>query len=269
MNKAGIIEVKNLHYRYPVNKRLSGSRNGYKEVLKGVSFSVKKGENLSVIGPNGAGKSTLMLNIAGLLEREGRSGEIFIEGLELNDKNIYEIREKIGFVFQDPNDQLFSVKVFDDVVFGLINCLSKRKDRRAMDKNYLDNKVKEALRKRGLTNIKNEVPHFLSFGEKKLVSMATVLSYDPGILILDEPASNLDPKNRANFINLVRNIKKTVLIATHDLDMAYELSDRCIILNQGKIVCDGDTKNILSDSGLLIKNNLDLPLMLKGTGIYK
>ncbi len=260
-----IIEVKNLYYRYPLSKRLSGSGSSYKEALKGVSFSVSRGDKLSIIGPNGAGKSTLMLNIAGLLDEEYRSGEIFIEGKELNKKNIYDIREKIGFVFQDPNDQLFSIKVFDDVAFGLINYLNKGKDRRAKDRNYLEQKVKAVLKNVNLKNVENEISHFLSFGEKKLVSLATALSYDPEILILDEPSSNLDPKNRNNFIKLIGNMKKTILIATHDLDMAYESSDRCIILNEGEMVSDGDSKKILSDRNLLRHNNLDLPLILRGT----
>lgn len=264
IDDTGIIEVKNLYYRYPVSKKLSGNSDSYKEVLKGISLSVNRGEKISVIGPNGAGKSTLMLNIAGLLDEEYRRGKIFIEGRELNKKNIYNIREKIGFVFQDPNDQLFSIKVFDDVAFGLVNYLNKRKDRRVRDKNYIDKKVNEALEKVGLKDIGNEMPHFLSFGEKKLVSIATVLSYDPEILILDEPSSNLDSKNRANFIRLVRNMKKTIVAATHDLDMAYDISDRCVIINEGKVAADGHKKSILNNRNLLEDNNLDLPLIIRG-----
>ena len=260
-----IIEVKNLNYRYLINKRLSGCESSYKEALKGISFSASRGEKLSVIGPNGAGKSTLMLNIAGLLDEEYRSGKIFIEDKELNKKNIQYIREKIGFVFQNPNDQLFSIKVFDDVAFGLINYLNKKKDRRAKDREYLEKIVKDSLKKVNLKNIGDEISHFLSFGEKKLVSLATVLSYNPEILILDEPSGNLDPRNRANFIELIKNMDKTIIIATHDLDMAYEFSDRCIILNQGEMVFDGDSKKILKDENFLKNNNLDLPLCLKKT----
>lgn len=263
MNDKKIIEVKDLYYRYPVSKRLGGGNVGYKEALKGVSISVDKGEKVSVIGPNGAGKSTLMLNIAGLLDEKYRQGEVFIAGKKLNEKNIYDIREKIGFVFQDPNDQLFSIKVFDDVAFGLINYLNKKKDRRAKDREYLEKIVKDSLKKVNLKNIGDEISHFLSFGEKKLVSLATVLSYNPEILILDEPSGNLDPRNRANFIELIKNMDKTIIIATHDLDMAYEFSDRCIILNQGEMVFDGDSKKILKDENFLKNNNLDLPLCLK------
>ncbi len=265
MYNGKIIEIKNLHYKYPVNRRLSGDTDGYKEALRGVSFSVSEGERISIIGPNGAGKSTLMLNVAGLLERKHRKGEIFIAGRRLNGKNIYDIREKIGFVFQDPNDQLFSIKVFDDVAFGLINYLVKKKDRRARDRKYLEAIVRDCLKKVNLGKIEDEISHFLSYGEKKLVSLATVLSYDPQILILDEPTGNLDPRNRSNFIKLIGNMKKTILIATHDLDMAYDFSGRCIVLNKGKIISDGNPKKILSDRDFLTDNGLDLPLILKGT----
>ncbi len=265
MDSKKIIEIKELHYRYPVSRRLGGDVISYKEALRRISFSVSEGEKISVIGPNGAGKSTLMLNVAGLLEEKYRKGEIFIAGKKLDGKNIYDIREKIGFVFQDPNDQLFSVKVFDDVAFGLINYLAKKKDRRAGDRKYLEGIVRDSLKKVNLGKIENEISHFLSFGEKKLVSLATVLSYSPEILILDEPTGNLDPRNRSNFIKLIGNMKKTVLIATHDLDMAYDFSDRCIVLNQGKIVSDGDPKKILYDRDFLTDNGLDLPLMLRRT----
>jgi cobalt/nickel transport system ATP-binding protein len=265
MKKDKIIEVKNLYYKYPAKRRLGADSGSYKKVLTGVSFSVREGEKVSIVGPNGAGKSTLMLNIAGLLEDKYRNGEILISGKELNSKNIYEIREKIGFVFQDPNDQLFSIKVFDDVAFGLINYLAKKEDKHAGDRKYLKRVVKESLKKVNLKIAEDEISHFLSYGEKKLVSLATVLSYDPEILILDEPTGNLDPRNRSNFIKLIDKMKKTVIIATHDLDMAYDLSGRCIVLNKGKIVYAGDPKEILSDRDFLMENGLDLPLMLKGT----
>ncbi|GAH16188.1 unnamed protein product [marine sediment metagenome] len=123
------------------------------------------------------------------------------------------IKIEIGFVFQDPNDQLFSTKVFDDVSFGLINYLNKKKDRRAKNRQYVEEIVRISLRKVNLGNIEEEIPHFLSFGEKKLVTLATVLSYDPEILVLDEPSSNLDPRNRTNFIKLIQEMDKTIIIA--------------------------------------------------------
>ena len=204
MDSGKIIEVKTLHYRYPVNRRLGGDTGRCKEALRGVSFSVNEREKISIIGPNGAGKSTLMLNLAGLLEEKFKTGKIFVDGRELNCKNIYKIREKIGFVFQDPNDQLFSVKVFDDVAFGPINMgLPEEKVKKC---------VKMALKKVGLSGFEERCPHHLSFGEKKRIATATVLSMNPDILLLDEPTSNLDPNGRRLMINTLKTLKSTKII---------------------------------------------------------
>jgi len=257
------VRVNNLSYRYISSKKVNNKGGALKEVLKNINFSVFDGEKVSIIGPNGAGKSTLLLNIAGLIESKHKSGEIQIFDKILNEKNIFNIREHIGFVFQDPNDQLFSTTVFDDVAFGLINYLNKKKDDRAKNIEYIREIVKISLGKVNLKNLEDEIPHFLSFGEKKLVTLATVLSYDPKILILDEPSSNLDPRNRSNFLKLIKKMDKSIIVATHDLDLAYDFSDRCIILNDGKIVFDGNSKEIFKDESFLIKNNLDLPLILR------
>ena len=266
MNNNIIIEVKNLKYKYRSITRINDKNESsveYKEALQDVSFIAAKGEKISIIGPNGAGKSTLLLNLAGLMEQKNRSGEILISGKILDDKNLYNLRENIGFVFQDPNDQLFSTTVFEDVAFGLVNLLNKKKDPRARDKEFIKNVVNESLASVNLFGIENNMPYFLSFGEKKLVALATVLSYSPEILLLDEPSSNLDPKNRGDFIKLIKGLVKTMIIATHDLDLAYEFSDRTIILNKGKIVFDGKTKSVLKDKDFLEANNLSLPLMFK------
>ena len=259
-----IIEVKNLSYRYRSNKRINDKTESvktYKDALAGINFIVVKGEKISIIGPNGAGKSTLLLNLAGLAEQNNKSGEIYISGKILNDKNMYDLRENIGFVFQDPNDQLFSTTVFDDVSFGLVNYLNKKKDKKAQDQEFIQKIVRKSLAEVNLFDIENEMPHFLSFGEKKLVALATVLSYSPEILFLDEPSSNLDPKNIHDLIKLIKGLKKTIIIATHDLDLAYEFSDRAIILNKGKIIFDGNTQAVLKDKGFLEDNSLSLPLM--------
>jgi len=260
------IEISNLSFKYPSTRKISSfdqSAKGFREVLHEISFIVSEGEKVSLIGPNGAGKSTLLLNIAGLQESKQRKGRIKIGGIELNDKNIYGIREKIGFVFQDPNDQLFSTSVFDDVAFGLINYLNKKRDPRARDIKFIEGRVKESLEKVNLKNVENEMPYFLSFGEKKLAALATVLSYDPEILILDEPSSNLDPSNRDNFIELLKRFDKTIIVATHDLDLAYDFSERAIVLNGGRIVFDGNAREVLKDKDFLNANNLALPLMFR------
>jgi cobalt/nickel transport system ATP-binding protein len=263
-----LIEINGLKYKYLSSKRLnekSEAHSVFKQVLKGVSLNIFKGERVSIIGPNGAGKSTLLLNIAGLLEPKYREGSISISGIEMSEKNIYGLREKIGFVFQDPNDQLFSTTVFDDVSFGLINFLVKKKDPRAKDLSFIRERVRESMSKVGLKDLEDEVPYFLSFGEKKLAAFATVLSYEPEIFILDEPSSNLDPQHRYDFINLLKNMDRTIIIATHDLDMAYDLSGRVVVINNGVVAYDGPAREILENRGFLEANSLRLPLSFKGS----
>lgn len=261
------VKIDDLSFRYLSSNRLDQDNAVSRQVLKSISFKIKEREKISIIGPNGAGKSTLLLNIAGLADDKYRSGSIHIFGTAVNKNNIYNIREEIGFVFQDPNDQLFSTSVFDDVAFGLVNFLSKNDPEKARDRSYIEQIVRLSLGKVNMAGAEEIIPHFLSFGEKKLISLATVLSYSPRILILDEPASNLDPGNRNKFIDLIKTMEKTIIIATHDLDMAYDFSDRCIIINEGNIIFDGDSKQILKDARFLRENNLDLPLRFKGSQI--
>ncbi|MCX6347101.1 MAG: ABC transporter ATP-binding protein [Actinobacteria bacterium] len=267
LGQAAVI-VRDFSFNYVQSKKQNHSGLTYKTVLKNISFTIEEGEKVSLIGSNGAGKSTLLLNIAGLMEEYfkenlNNSGDIYIYGKRVDLKNIYDIREKIGFVFQNPDDQLFSTSVFEDVAFGLVNFLLKNKDARAHDMEYIKNTVFLTLNKVNLFDKENEIPHFLSYGEKKLAALATALSYDPKILILDEPSSNLDPRNRDNFIELIKSLNKTMLISTHDMDFAYEFSDRCLILNNGKIVYDGMAKDILKNKAFLLENWLDLPLKFK------
>jgi cobalt/nickel transport system ATP-binding protein len=268
-NCCNAVKVENFNFKYIQGNRQNFNSLTYKEVLKNIDFQVAANEKISIIGPNGAGKSTLLLNIAGLMDEyfdarlNNDSGKIYIYGKQINAKNIYDIRQNIGFVFQNPDDQLFSTSVFEDVAFGLVNFLVKNKDLRAKDREYIRETVCSTLDKVNLKNKEDEIPHFLSYGEKKLAALATVLSYDPKILILDEPSSNLDPRNRDNFINLIKSLNKTMLISTHDMDFAYEFSNRCLILNKGKIVFDGKTKEILKNKAFLLENGLDLPLKFK------
>ncbi len=263
MENTSAVKIEDLSYKYLSSNRLDQGSSTFKEVLDKISFEVAEGEKVSIIGPNGAGKSTLLLNIAGLADEKYREGEIYIFDKKLDKKSIYDIREDIGFVFQDPNDQLFSTRVFDDVAFGLVNFLNKKDSQKAKDKNYIEEIVRLSLEKVNIGGVEEIIPHFLSFGEKKLVSLATVLSYSPRILILDEPASNLDPRNRNNFIDLIKTMEKTIIIATHDLDMAYDFSDRCIIINNKQIVFDGNSSEILTNSRFLKEHDLDLPLRFK------
>lgn len=271
LNSMTAIKVENFSFRYIQANRQNCSNLGYKQALENIDFEVSAGEKISIIGPNGAGKSTLLLNIAGLMDEyfdlklNNNCGKIFIYGKQINIRNIYDIRQQIGFVFQNPDDQLFSTSVFEDVAFGLVNFLNKNKDLRANDKDYIKETVYLTLNKVNLKNKEDEIPHFLSYGEKKLAALATILSYDPEILILDEPSSNLDPRNRDNFINLIKSLGKTMLISTHDMDLAYEFSERCLIINDGKIVYDGSTKEILKNKDFLLENGLNLPLAFRNS----
>lgn len=270
------VKVNNFSFSYNYSKNQSNTNAVLKQVLKDLSFEVGIGEKVSIIGPNGAGKSTLLMCISALnddnylkIKRENEKNQnncgIFIFGEKVNEKSAYNIREKIGYVFQNPDDQLFSTSVFEDVAFGLINFLQKKKDIRYKDKQFIKTKVNDTLNLVNLQGKEDELPHFLSFGEKKLAALASVLSYDPDILILDEPSSNLDPRNRLNFLDIINSLNKTIIIATHDMDLAYEFSERCIILNFGRIVYDGKTKEILKNRDFLLKNGLDVPFILKKT----
>ncbi|MBN2517573.1 MAG: ABC transporter ATP-binding protein [Candidatus Altiarchaeota archaeon] len=225
-----IIEISGLQFAYP---------NGRK-ALGGVELVVERGESLALIGPNGSGKSTLLLHLNGILVG---SGDIKIFGLPVGKKNLAEIRKRVGVVFQDPDDQLFSPTVFDDVAFGPINLGLKKEE--------VGKRVYEALTKVGLRNLAEESPQHLSFGEKKRVSVATVLSMEPELLVLDEPTSNLDPKSRRELLELFKELEGTKIIATHDLQAVDELATRVAILHEGKIAADGDKSEILKDSALL------------------
>ena len=198
------------------------------------------------------GKSTLIMMLNGVLKGEGT---IKILDTELNKKSEKFIKSKIGIVFQNPDDQLFCPTVYEDVAFGPQNFDVPNEE--------IDHRVKMALTEVGLHNYEKRSSLNLSFGEKKLVSIATILSTNPDIIALDEPTSNLDPYHRRKIINWIKNSDRTVVIATHDLDMVGEVADRVIILRKGKIRADNHTKNILTDKTLLEDNYLELPLSLQ------
>lgn len=231
-----IIKVENFSYVYP---------DGTKALEK-INLSIFKNESIALIGPNGAGKSTLLLALNGILKGEG---EITINGLEVNHHNLHEARKKIGLVFQDPDDQLFMPTVYDDVAFGPL-CYQ-------IEPEEVNLRVNESLKMVGLTGFSSRSSHHLSLGEKKRLSIATVLSHLPEILILDEPTSNLDHKSRRELTDLLSKLSITKIIATHDLFFAYELTERCFIIYRGKIVAQGATQEILNDQELLNRYELE------------
>lgn len=239
MNK--VIEISNLNFAYP-----DGTM-----ALEEINLDVCEGESLGIIGPNGAGKSTLLLHLNGLLNG---NGGVKIFGKSISKENITLIRQKVGLVFQDPQDQLFMPTVYEDVAFGPKNL--------GIPKQEIDRKVGLALEEVGLLDKRNSLSHHLSLGEQRRLSIATVLSMSPEILVLDEPNSNLDPASRRHLINLLKGLKVTKVLATHDLEMVLELCSKVVLLDKGKVIDEGETKEILSDKLLLERHGLEIPLSL-------
>lgn len=234
------IEIKDLYYKYP---------DGY-EALKGIDLTLHKGQSLGIVGSNGAGKSTLLLQLTGI--NRPSSGKIEINSLEVNKKNLAQIRKDIGFVFQNPEDQLFTTSIYEDVAFGPKNYKLSRQE--------VDKRVTDSLEKVGILELKNRAPYRLSGGQKNMAAIATAISMEPSILIMDEPTSALDPKARRKLINLLNSFDYTKIIASHDLDMILDTCERTIVLKNGQIVADGDTQIILLDRDLMEECDLELPL---------
>lgn len=235
------VEVKSLNFSYEKDAR----------VLKDITFDIDEGETVGIIGPNGAGKSTLLMQLNGLLTGEG---QVKIFDRLVCRENISFVRQAVGFVFQDPEDQLFMPSVYEDVAFGPKNL--------GFDKNETERRVHRALEDVDLRDKAGCLSHHLSLGEKKRVAIATVLSMAPQILVLDEPNSNLDPRTRRHLIRLLNGFKITKIIATHDLEMVLELCNRVIVLDSGTIVAQGNPHKALSDKPLLESHGLEVPLSL-------
>lgn len=220
-----IIKVYNLNYTYPDGK--FGIEN--------IVLDISEGECVGIIGPNGAGKTTLLLCLIGILKG---NGEITICKTALNE-NISEIRKRVQIVFQNPDEQLFMPSVFDDVSFGPINM--------GLSREVVEKRVSLALEEVGMLGFEERCPHHLSIGEKKRIAIASALSINPDILLLDEPSANLDPRMRKSLIELLSSLKKTMLIATHDIEMINRLCKRVFVMDKGRIVKSGNTKELLQD----------------------
>lgn len=230
-----MIEISDLSFSYPDGK----------QALRGISLKVMPGERLSLVGANGAGKSTLLYHLNGVFTG---SGKIQIDSLEVNKKNLGRIRAMVGVVFQNPDDQLFSPTVFEDVAYGPIY--------QGFDKSAVQQKVDQALAAVHMSDYAHRIPYHLSGGEKKRIAIATVLSMQPRILVFDEPTAGLDPRARRELIELLLELPQTMLIATHDLNLAELLTPRTVLLHQGRIVADGATASILGDENLLTVHGL-------------
>ena len=233
------LDVTGLSYSYPDGHR----------ALFGVDLHVAAGERVAILGPNGAGKTTFVFHLNGVhLPSEG---SVHVSGLPVTKENLREVRRRVGILFQDPDDQLFMPTVRDDVAFGPANMGLRCAE--------LDACVSRALEMVGMSEFADRPPHHLSFGQRRRVAAATVLSMSPDILVMDEPSSNLDPAARREFAEIVKSLDVTLLMVTHDLPYALELCPRAVIMNHGRIVADGLTRDILADADLMNENRLELP----------
>lgn len=233
------IELAHLHYAYP---------DGF-EALRGLDLVVARGEKVALVGPNGAGKSTLMLHLNGI--HRPSHGAVRVAGLDVVPTNLPRIRAEVGLVFQDPDDQLFSPTVRDDVAFGPLHM--------GLPDDEIHDRIERALAAVGMSGFERRLPHRLSLGQRKRVAMATVLSMDPSVLVFDEPSAGLDPRGRRELIRLLRELPQTMLVATHDMRLVAEVLPRTVVVDEGLIVADGPTSTILADEELLEAHGLERP----------
>jgi len=261
MNQTLALRVEELTFHYPDGRM----------ALEGVSFVVRAGETVAIIGPNGAGKSTLLLHFNGVLPGRRRyahshdfpvpdhehtnAPRIWVFGTPVVEENYPQIRQQVGLVFQDPDDQLFCPTVLEDVAFGPRNLGYAPEEAVQI--------AREALEAVGLAGYENRLPHHLSFGERKRVCLAGVLACQPKIIALDEPTSNLDPRARRQLIELIRSLRLTTVLATHDLELVLELCDRVLLLDRGRLHGEGTPEELLGDAELMEAHGLEVPLSLR------
>jgi cobalt transport protein ATP-binding subunit len=233
------VEVRDLDFSYPDGR----------QALSGVSMSVAPGERVALLGPNGAGKTSLVLQLNGVLTPS--AGSVFIGGVQVQRRTLAEVRRRVGVVFQDPDDQLFTPTVGRDVAFGPAHL--------GLSGTALEARVAEALSYVGLADAADRPPHRLSLGERRRAAVATVLAMHPEVLVLDEPTANLDPAARREFADLIKRLGMTTLLVTHDLPYALELCPRALVIDHGQIVADGPTRELLADTGFMSAHRLELP----------
>ncbi len=233
------VEIEHLHFAYP---------DGF-EALKGVDLVMARGEKVALVGPNGAGKSTFMLHLNGI--NTPAHGSVRIGGTLVERASLRRIRAAVGIVFQDPDDQLFSPTVFDDVAFGPLHM--------GVPEGEIHGRVERALASVGMAGFERRLPHHLSLGQRKRVALATVLSMDPSVLVFDEPSAGLDPRGRRELIGLLQGLDQTMLVSTHDMRLVAEVFPRVVVMDDGRIVADGPTDAVLSDDALLLSHGLERP----------
>ncbi|HET9345112.1 MAG TPA: ABC transporter ATP-binding protein [Candidatus Limnocylindrales bacterium] len=236
---ATAVRIEHLHFRYP---------DGY-EALKGVDLAIAPGEKVAIVGPNGAGKSTLLLHLNGI--HEASHGTVRIGETTVDRSSVRRIRAIVGLVFQDPDDQLFSPTVFEDVAFGPLHM--------GVDETEIHGRVERALAAVGMSGFERRMPHRLSLGQRKRVALATVLSMDPGVLVFDEPSAGLDPRGRRELIGVLRSLPQTMIVSTHDMRLVADVFPRMVVMDDGRIAADGPTAAILGDDRLLEAHGLERP----------
>ena len=246
------IDVENLEFAYDRGEDTRKDDSRDNRIIKDVSFRACENDSIGIIGANGVGKSTLLKLLVGL--ELNFTGQIRVEEIPLEKKTLSRVREKIGYVFQDSDSQLFMTNVYQDVAFAPRNY--------GLPQEEVDRRVNNALSSVHIEHLRDKPVHALSGGEKKLVSIATILSMIPDIILMDEPSAALDPKNRRNLINILNEFDHMKIITSHDLDFIWDTCNRILLMADGQIVADGTPDEILKNKELLEANGLELPLSL-------
>lgn len=239
MSAPPLLEARDLGYRYPDGQ----------VALSGVSFSLGAGERLGLVGPNGAGKSTLLLLLTGVLTPS--EGSLLLEGEVVNEASLSRLRERVGVVFQHADDMLFTSRVSDDVAFG------PRHARLASPE--VEARVEEALAAVGAEALRERVPQHLSGGEKRRVALASALALRPEALLLDEPTSDLDPRGRRELRALLEELSLATLVASHDLEFVLALCPQVLVLDHGRSIRVGPSREVLGDEELMLAHGLERP----------
>ena len=239
------LATKNLSFIYP---------DGTK-ALKNVNIEIKKEEKIAIIGPNGAGKSTLFSHFNGLSEPTSGHVEIDGEKVEYKKEKLLQVRQKVGIVFQDPNDQLFAPTVKEDIAFGPMNL--------GLDYDEVEKRIDESLKMVGMEGFENKTPHHLSGGQQKRIAIAGIVAMRPEIMILDEPTAGLDPEGVNKVLNILNKLNKegmSIVISSHDIEMVNEFAEKIFVLYNGEIIAQGNKNEIFTNKELLKKAQLKTPV---------